>query len=236
MIKIGHRGACGYAPENTLLSFRKALELGVDMIEFDVHKIKSGEVIIIHDKTLNRTTDGKGNVAEKSFEEIRNLDAGKGEKIPTLEEALDLINRKVKVNIELKGTETGKAVAETVKNYIENKGWQKEDFLVSSEAKKELLDFMQIISGIKIGVVTSYVSVGILGILLRIPFGIQKFAAEVGADFVTLAKWFMKKKYVDSAHKNNLKVFVFTINEQKDIDKAKKLGVDGVFSNYPERV
>jgi len=79
-MKIGHRGAKGHAPENTLASLNKALELGVDMIEFDVRCCRSGEVVLLHDKTLNRTTNGSGPVAEKTYDELELLDAGKGQK------------------------------------------------------------------------------------------------------------------------------------------------------------
>ena len=96
--KIGHRGAMGYAPENTLKSFKKALELNVDAIELDVYICKSGELVVIHDDKVNRTTNGKGYVAEKTFKELRALDAGEKEKIPELKEVFDLVNKKVNIN------------------------------------------------------------------------------------------------------------------------------------------
>ena len=89
MMKIGHRGACGYEPENTLRSFNKALDLGVDMVEMDAHVCRSGEVVLIHDDTVDRTTDGHGHVADMMFTDLSRLDAGHGEKIPTLEQALE---------------------------------------------------------------------------------------------------------------------------------------------------
>ena len=110
MIRIGHRGAMGYEPENTLRSFKKALALKVDMIEFDVYVCKTGEVVVIHDDKVDRTTNGKGYVVQKTLQELTSLDAGKGEKIPLLEEALDCINKKVQVNIELKGEGTAEPV------------------------------------------------------------------------------------------------------------------------------
>jgi len=101
-LKIGHRGAMGYQPENTLISFEKAIQLGVDMIEMDVEKCKTGELIIIHDQKVDRTTNGEGYVADFSFEEIKKLDAGNGEKIPTVQEVLNLVKNRVKINLELK--------------------------------------------------------------------------------------------------------------------------------------
>jgi glycerophosphoryl diester phosphodiesterase len=235
MLKIGHRGACGYEPENTLLSFKKALELGVEMIEFDVHRLKSGEIVVFHDDKLDRTTNGKGYISDKTFDEIRILDAGKGKKIPTLEEVLDLVDRKAKVNIELKGKNTGKTTAETINNFIEIKGWRREDFLVSSSLRSELQDFIRMNTGVKIGIVVNHTSVGILGLILRIPFGFQKFASQVNASFISFSRWFLKKRYVAEAHKKGQKVFVFTINRRNDADRAKSFGVDGIFTNYPDK-
>ncbi|MEO0143058.1 MAG: glycerophosphodiester phosphodiesterase family protein [candidate division WOR-3 bacterium] len=99
---IGHRGARGIEPENTIRSFKKAIELKVDYIECDVHLTKDGHIVLIHDHTLDRTTNGTGYVNDYSFDAIRKLDAGKGEKIPTLQELIDLIKGKVKAHIELK--------------------------------------------------------------------------------------------------------------------------------------
>ncbi len=126
---IGHRGACGYEPENTISSFKKALELGVDAIELDVYVLGRGELVVIHDDKVDRTTNGKGYVLDYSFEELRKLDAGNGQTIPTLEEVLDLVNMKTSVNIELKGTGTAKAVASTIYNYLA-KGWSEEQLMV----------------------------------------------------------------------------------------------------------
>ena len=117
IIKVGHRGAMGYEPENTLRSFKKALELGVDMIEFDVYVCKSGELVVIQDDTLERTTNGKGLVIEKTLAELKELDAGKEEKIPTLEEIMDLADKKVKINVELKGNNTAEPVSDMIENY-----------------------------------------------------------------------------------------------------------------------
>jgi glycerophosphoryl diester phosphodiesterase len=88
---VGHRGASAHAPENTLAAFRLAREQGADAIELDAKRCASGEVVIMHDATLNRTTNGDGNVHEWSLAELHSLDAGKGERIPTLDEVLELV-------------------------------------------------------------------------------------------------------------------------------------------------
>ena len=94
MLRIGHRGAKAYAPENTLTSFKKAIEIGVDAIELDVRKTKDNKLVVIHDADIKRTTNGKGLVAELSLKEIKGFSAEGGEKIPTLEEALDFLDKK----------------------------------------------------------------------------------------------------------------------------------------------
>ena len=91
VLRIGHRGAAGHAPENTLVSFEKAIDLGCDMTELDVHICGSGELVVIHDETVDRTTNGSGRVSELTLREIKILDAGDGEEIPTLEEVLELL-------------------------------------------------------------------------------------------------------------------------------------------------
>jgi len=108
LLIVAHRGFSAKYPENTLLAFRKAIDLGVDFIEIDVHETKDGELVVIHDHTLERTTDGKGYVKEKTFREIREFDAGKwkgkfeGVKIPSLDEVLALVTGKIKLMIEIK--------------------------------------------------------------------------------------------------------------------------------------
>ena len=99
---IGHRGASGYEPENTLRSFEKALELGCSWIELDVHVV-GDQLVVIHDDDLSRTTDGFGLVSTSSFNYLRSLNAGKGEQVPILQEVLDLVGQRCRVNIELKG-------------------------------------------------------------------------------------------------------------------------------------
>ena len=94
-LRIGHRGARAYAPENTLRSFARALELGVNAIEFDVRQTKDGQLIVMHDDKVDRTTTGKGLVKDLSLKEIKELDAGDGERVPAFGEALDFIGGKV---------------------------------------------------------------------------------------------------------------------------------------------
>ena len=125
MLKIGHRGATGYAPENTRASFAKALELGVDGIELDVHVCESGEVVVIHDERVDRTTNGKGKVREMSLPELKGFNSGTGEPILTLEEVLDFVNRRAIIDIELKAEGISHSVADVVLKYIREHGLEK---------------------------------------------------------------------------------------------------------------
>ncbi|HEY4476008.1 MAG TPA: glycerophosphodiester phosphodiesterase family protein [Candidatus Paceibacterota bacterium] len=224
LLKIGHRGACGYEPENTLRSFRKALELGVDMVELDVYVLNAGNCMVIHDDTVDRTTNGKGYVWEKTFEELRELDAGKGEKIPTLQEVFDLVDRKAQVNVELKGVNTAEPVARLIEQYVAEKGWSYDDFLVSSFNHVELKKFHDTLPQVRIG-----------SLITAIPITYAQFGEELGAYSVNLNKEFISREFVEDAHKRGMKVFVFTVNEPDEIEQMRSLGVDGVFTNYPDR-
>lgn len=115
MVKvIGHRGAAGELPENTLKGFRYAVELGVDLVECDVHLTRDGRLVVMHDSTVDRTTNGHGAIHDLSFERIRSLDAGEGEQVPTLDEVLAVVRGRVVIEVELKGSGVEDAAVETV--------------------------------------------------------------------------------------------------------------------------
>jgi glycerophosphoryl diester phosphodiesterase len=126
--RIGHRGAAGHAPENTIKSFLKAVELGCDMTELDVHVCGSGEVVVFHDEEVFRTTNGNGFVSQMTLEQLRALDAGEGEKIPTLEEVLTALKGRIQLNIELKG----KGTPVPVHRIVENSGWSPDNLLFAA--------------------------------------------------------------------------------------------------------
>lgn len=224
-LKIGHRGACGYAPENTLLSFKKALELNVDMIELDVRICKTGEIVSIHDDTVDRTTDGKGRVKTMSLSELKKLDAGRGEKIPLLNEILDLVNRRARVNIELKGPDTAVPVVELIEEYIKKRCWLPDDFLLSSFDRRELIECRKLNPAIRIGVNID-----------SVPPGYSEFAEKMGAWSIHPSSECVNSKIVDDAHGRGMKVFVWTANTREEIGRLKQLNVDGIFSNYPDLI
>jgi len=225
MLRIAHRGAPGYEPENTLRSVKKALDLSVDMIEFDVYALPDKSVVVMHDDKVDRTTNGKGYVIEKTLPEIKQLDAGKGEKIPTLQEVIDLVDHKVLVNIELKGEKTAHIVADIITSYVEHKHWRYDDFIVSSFNHHELHTFKKLLPQVKISALVAH-----------IPLNYAEFGEELGAYSVNLDMDFINQAFVDDAHKRGLKVFVYTVNDHDDIARMKALGVDGIFGNFPDRI
>jgi len=225
MLKIGHRGACGYEPENTLRSFRKAIELGVDMIEFDVRKCKTGELVIIHDNMVNRTTNGKGFVSELTFSELRKLDAGKGETIPTLEEVLDTAARNVQVNIEIVQENESDEIARVINSYITNKKWVLTDFLVSSYLHSEVEKIKKSIPEIRIG-----------ALLDGAPLTLARYGTELKAYSINVWKDYITQDLIRDAHERNLKVFLHSVNYSEDIKQKKSWGVDGMFSDFPDRL
>ena len=223
MLCIGHRGAMGHEPENTLRSIRKALALGVDAVEIDVHNVENN-LVVIHDRNLSRTTNGTGYLEQQNLAYLRSLDAGKGEKIPTLQEVLETINRQVMINIELKGDNTAKLVANMIQEYVQ-RGWSYQNFVVSSFNHYELNQVKSICPAIKIGL-----------LLYGIPWGYLKIAQQLEASIVIASLDFVTQKLITSVHQQDLPVWVYTVNQPDDIRLMRELQVDGIFTNYPERV
>lgn len=222
MLIIGHRGAAGLEPENTLASFEKAIGLGVDMIEFDVQLCKSGELVIIHDYSLERTTNGKGLVIENTLSELKQLDAGNGQKIPTLTETLQFIDGRVKVNIELKGKPNSEQVVGVVEQFIESGNWEKDGFIVSSFKHDELYKFHKLMPEIKIGLLYETVSNDFHKTALTLN------AFSINADFNSLTREIM-----ENIHSKNYQVYAYTVNKPSHKRQMKDFGVDGIFTDLP---
>lgn len=220
-ICIGHRGAMGYRPENTLPSFELAIEQGCPWLELDVYVVES-ELVVIHDDSLERTTSGKGRLRDWSLAEIRQLDAGDGERIPLLSEVIDLVAHRAAINIELKGRGTAKAVSDLLADYCQ-RGWNADEFLLSSFRHDELALADP-----------TYRRGALFG--RRSPKNYFDVTAELGAWALNLDLALAKPKLVNDAHERGLKVFVYTVNEIGDIKRMMEIGVDGVFTNFPDRV
>lgn len=222
---IGHRGAMGHETENSLASVQKALDLGVDMIEIDVFRIRSGEILVFHDKTVERLTNGGGNIEDYNIVAAKSLTLRGNHKIPQLQDVLRLVDKKAKLNIELKGTNTADRVNFIIERYIENQGWTLDQFLISSFNWQELSEIRKMNAEIEIAVLAEGDP------LKAIPVAKELNAVAINPDYRLLTK-----SNVDAIHKAGFKVYTWTVNDPEDIEKLKKMGVDGIFSDYPERI
>jgi glycerophosphoryl diester phosphodiesterase len=217
MLRIGHRGARAYEPENTLRSFKKAVEMGVDAVELDVRKTKDRQLVVIHDADVKKTTDGKGLVSELTLKELKEFSAEKGEKIPTLKEALDFLDKKAKILIELKETDVEKQVLAVVRE----KGLQKNVIIVS---------FMEETLG-KVRKLDKEVETGLIYVKHKNPI---KAALDLEASYLLPLYRFTHTANVKKAHENGLKVIVWTINKPEEVIEYVKKGVDGIASDKPD--
>lgn len=225
MLKIGHRGAKGYEPENTLVSFQKALDLHVDGIELDVHLSADGEIIVIHDETIDRTTNGKGFVNGLSLEELKAfLIEGKHE-IPTLEEVFDLVNKKCFINIEIKSHDATDKVVALIEKYVNKKGWKYENFLVSSFDWNTLQRVSSLNDKISVGILTETD----LDIALA-------FAETIQAKSIHPYFHLITKENTAHIQVKGFQVFPWTINEVEDIQKIKTYNVTGIITDFPDRI
>lgn len=219
---FAHRGASGYEPENTLSAFEEALAMGARWIELDVYAV-DGELLVIHDDRLERTTNGTGFVADKSLSYLRSLDTGKGQKIPFLKEVVDLVRDRAGINIELKGPETAAPVSALIAAAITEGRMTAEQFIVSSFNHKELLHFKTMHPEIRIGALIS-----------SIPWRYVRLAEKMGAYAVHAGMNTVNRRFVANAHRRGLKFFVYTVNTGEDLKRMREMGVDGVFTNYPD--
>jgi glycerophosphoryl diester phosphodiesterase len=222
---FGHRGARALAPENTLLGLDTGIRVGADAVEFDVQLHPSGALLLFHDLRLERTTNGHGRLVDHSFDALRRLDAGKGQQIPTLEEALDLIEQRVIVNIELKTSDgTGEAVAGVLRQYLDA-GWPADRFLVSSFHLPELWEFKQLLPMIPIG-----------ALYAGVPLDWSGSAVELGAAAIHLSAEFVDPRLVADAKSHDLKVNVYTVNDLHEAEQLRSFGLDGIFTDFPDRM
>ncbi|MCK4487902.1 MAG: hypothetical protein KAU38_14230 [Desulfobacterales bacterium] len=216
MMIMGHRGAAALEPENTLLSIVRAMEIGVDAVEIDVRLSKDKEIVVIHDSTVDRTTNETGSVSSHTLKEIKELDAGKGETIPTLQEVMDLIGNKVRLVIELKEDGTERKVVELIKtnNLVDN-------VYVISFWHRLVKTVKEMDSRIKTGV-----------LLVGCPVD-GCIATQTSADAVVMKYSFVDRRFVEIAHREGLKVFIWNIDDRDLLKPYADMPVDGIGSNDP---
>lgn len=238
---IAHRGAMGHAPENTLVAFKLAIKMGADAIEIDLRQTLDGELIAFHDGSINRTTNGKGNFNKFTFEELRKLDAGswfsnefKNEKIPTLQEIINIIPDSVLLIIELKGSNKDYPYfEENVVSLIKKNNFEKNVILKSFDYK--VLERLRKLAP-EIPQIFVYA--------FRIPFtGVTigtsitfKCVFNLDVEYLQPHRYFVSEEFVRKAEKKGYKVISWGVDSRDAIINALEIGVHGIETDYPDRV
>ncbi|QGQ48254.1 glycerophosphodiester phosphodiesterase [Metabacillus sediminilitoris] len=234
---VAHRGASAYAPENTIAAFDKAVEMKADYIEIDVQRSKDGELVLIHDTTVDRTTDGTGKVGDLTFEELKSLDAGSwkgeeftGEKIPTFDEILDRYHGKIGILIELKAPELYPGIEESVAQELKERNLDKPQngkIIIQSFNFESMKLTNELLPNVPIGVLTGS------------PLDTTKEALE---EFSTYADYFnphygiVTKDLVNQVHTLGMKISSWTVRSQEAADFLFEMGVDAIITDYPDYV
>lgn len=233
VLNIAHRGFCSQYPENTMLSFRKAYELGVDGVETDVQLTKDHVPVIMHDEALDRTTDGKGLLADYTLKELREMDAGikfgqeyKGLKIPTLDEFLDFYKDKNQlINLELKNSiihyeNLEEIVFSKLKEYSLEK-----NTIISTFNHYSLVKCRKLQPDIKLGL-----------LYWDCIYRPEIYAATVGVDYLHPEFNSLDSTIVSDAHAAGFGINAYTVDSEKDIEKMISLGIDAVITDCPDVV
>ncbi|MGB9659552.1 MAG: glycerophosphodiester phosphodiesterase [Nitrososphaerales archaeon] len=215
---IAHRGASAYEPENTLRAIKRALELNAKMIEVDVRLSKDRQIVVIHDESVDRTTNGKGFVKDLTLEELKKLDTGKGERIPTLQEVINAVRNKAILIIEIKVLK----IEDSVVKIIEKEGIEKEVVITS---------FYHPISR-KIKELNPTIKTGV--IFKCHPIKPAELALNAHADSLFPEHKYVSEEMVKGAHENNLKIYPWTIDDPNRANQLIEMGVDGIVTNKPD--
>jgi glycerophosphoryl diester phosphodiesterase len=227
VLRIGHRGSKGYVAENTFESINHAILLGVDGIEIDIFKCLSGELVLSHENDLKRLTGKSGQLEKLTLDELKKFLVVGKYKIPTLIDVLTRIEAPLFVNIELKGLNTARATSQIIADLSENTSWSINSFIVSSFNWDELEQFRSIDKHTPVGVLVSKS----MSINEAIEFGKKINAQAIHPNFRLL-----NDKTVKKIRNNGFKIYTWTVNNEDDINFMKKLKVDGIISDYPDRI
>jgi glycerophosphoryl diester phosphodiesterase len=236
-MKIGHRGAAGYCPENTFASFKKAIDLGAEYLEIDIQMTKDGELVVIHDPTVNRTTNGKGRVRDLSLAEIQALDAGSwfnpifaGEKIPSFSEFLDVFAGNTCLLIELKKPSLYPQIEEKVANELMRRGitsGESNQLIVQSFDRNSMKRFHELLPDVPIGILVKNSVVN--GLSTKDLKSFSSYASYVNPKITMVNKRLLKR-----IHHHGFKTIIWTVKKKKDIRILKQFKIDGVISDYPD--
>ncbi len=217
MIIFGHRGAPGYPRfgENTAVSFRKALEWSATGLEFDVRRCADGQLVVIHDETIDRTTNGRGRVSDLTYDELSKFDAGFGSPIPRLADVLDEFGTRCLLNIEVK--ETG--IADDVKKLVLERRLERHVILSSFQWQELKGAFPKIPLGLLSSKLADLISA----------------ARQLHARAIHPHKDIVTPSLIEAARDAKLQIHVWTVNDPAEISRFRSLGVDGIFTDFPER-
>ncbi|MER2048331.1 MAG: glycerophosphodiester phosphodiesterase family protein [Solibacillus sp.] len=234
---VAHRGATAYTPENTIAAFDLAVDMKADYIEIDVQRSKDGELVLIHDTTVDRTTDGTGKVGDLTLEQLRSLDAGSwkgeqfaGEPIPTFEEILDHYHGRIGILIELKAPELYPGIEEQVAAALIERNLHKpqnEKIIIQSFNFESIKKMDQLLPKVPIGVLTS---------------NRADTTLEALQEFSTYADWFnpsygiVTEELVNQVHSLGMQIGSWTVRSQEAADFLFEMGVDAIISDYPDYV
>ncbi|MFL0498863.1 glycerophosphodiester phosphodiesterase [Priestia megaterium] len=234
---VAHRGASAYAPENTIAAFDKAVEMKSDYIEIDVQRSKDGKLVVIHDTTVDRTTDGSGKVGNLTFKELRNLDAGswKGEQftgaqIPTFDEILDRYHGKIGILIELKAPELYPGIEENIAKTLKERNLDKpqnEKIIVQSFNHNSMKKMNELLPKVPIGVLTSSSAD-------TTEQALQEFSTY--ADYFNPSYGIVTPDLVNQVHSLGMKIGSWTVRSQEAADFLLDVGVDAIITDYPDYV
>ncbi|MEO1085553.1 MAG: glycerophosphodiester phosphodiesterase family protein, partial [Acidobacteriota bacterium] len=235
---IAHRGFSGRAPENTLAAVRAAIELGADMVEVDVTLTADGHVVLMHDDTLDRTTDGTGAAMDATLEELRKLDAGSwfdpsfaGEPVPTLVELLELVTDKILLNIEIKHeavTEVAEdGIAHKVDDLVAAHG-EVDQVVVSSFDPRPLGHLRDRGSALA--------TASLFNAQLHDGMLPSEVTAQVGSSAFNISGRLLDARVLADARAHRLPVAVYTVNDTKDMERLIEVGVAAMFTDHPDRL
>lgn len=232
MLIIAHRGASGYAPENTIAAMNMAINQGCDGIELDVQLTKDEVVIVHHDWTFDRTTSGSGEVKDLTYEEIKSFDAGfwfskdfEGEKVPTLEDVINTIPKDLFLNVELKARSFDSRGLEKKVVEILEKNRRIENTVVSSFNHECLKKVQDLNSDIKLGLLYEAHMLNPV-----------EYFESTGLNLYSIhpCNYYLVEELANSIHKKNMKIYTWTVNDENTKVRLEKLGIEGIITNYPD--
>ncbi len=234
---IAHRGATGYAPENTIAAFDKAIEMKADYIEMDIQRTKDGELVIIHDTSVDRTTDGTGYIKDLTSTQLRDLDAGSwkgeefaGEKIPTFDEILDKYHGKIGILLELKAPELYPGIEESIAQELKDRNLDKpqnEKMIIQSFNFESMKKMNTLLPNVPIGVLTGSKA-------HTTPQALEEFSSY--ADYFNPSYGLITEDLVNQVHSQGMKISSWTVRSQESADFLLEMKVDGIITDYPDYV